>query len=277
MIVGGSMEELIKIEFDVLSYDDVVDLLSWSVFAEGGALPLKDVSYDYYPQLREIEKDLEANKESKSKVVELIHQDLEKVYRKYYNHSKKMVKRYGLIWEKYNDNYVKALADYFNIEWPEGHGDITAYIGRIPVCPRFIRDNSFYIDFLDADTLVDVCMHELCHFMFFIKCHKLFPNQKIEYDNESLFWYMSEIVIDPILNSNIFKRLFKHKFRSYEHFYSIKFGKEMMMDKIHLIFNNNKIDDAMIECYEYLRKNEYELRKQCGDTEKDEVIEVRMN
>ena len=49
------------------------------------------------------------------------------------------------------------------------------------------------------------------------------------------------------------------------------------MDRIHLIFNNNKIDDAMVECYEYLRKNEYELRKQCGDTEKDEVIEVRMN
>ena len=45
-----------------------------------------------------------------------------------------------------------------------------------------------------------------------MKCNKLFPNEKIEYDNNSLFWYMSEIVIDPILNSNIFKRLFKHKY-----------------------------------------------------------------
>ena len=188
-----------------------------------------------------------------------------------------MVKRYGLIWEQYNDAYFEELSKYFKIDWPEGFEKIDVSIGRIPVCPRFIKEKKFYVDFVDADTLVDICMHEICHFMFFMKCKKLFPNLTIDTDNNSLFWYMSEIVIDPILNNNCFRRLFRHKFKSYDSFYKVKIGNELMMDKIHLIFSTNKIDEAIKECYEYLRKHEYEIRKQCGDTERDEVIEVRMD
>lgn len=271
------MEELMKLEFDVLSFEDVVDLLSWTVFEDSGALPLKDVTYEYYPQLREIEDYLEEHKKERSKVYKSIFEDLEKVYKKYFNHSKKMIKRYSMIWEQYHEPYMNALKKYFNMEWPEGMEKITAYVGRIPVCPRFIREKTFYVDFVDADSLVELCMHEICHFMFFIKCHKLFPKVKIDYDNNSLFWYMSEIVIDPILNSNEFKKVFKYKFRSYDSFYKVKFGNELMMDKVHLLFSTNKIDEAIVKCYEYLLNNEYELRKQCGDTDSDNVLEVRMN
>lgn len=271
------MDERVRLDFNVLEFEEVVDLLCWSIYEDKGALPLKNISYEYYPQLREVESYLEEHRKNKNKVYNVIFEDLEKVYKKYYNHSKKMVKRYGLIWEKYNDIYFEELSNYFNMQWPEGFEKITVSIGRIPVCPRFIKEKRFYIDFVDADTLVDTCMHEICHFMFFMKCKKLFPKQEIDTDNNSLFWYMSEIVIDPILNNNCFRKIFKHKFRSYDSFYNVKIGNELMMDKIHLIFSTNKIDDAIIECYEYLRKHEYEIRKQCGDNEKDEVIEVRMD
>ena len=83
MIVGGNMEEFVKLEFDVLSYENFVDLISWSVFADKGALPLKDVTYDYYPQLREIEDYLEEHKDDRRKVCKAIHDELEKTYRKY--------------------------------------------------------------------------------------------------------------------------------------------------------------------------------------------------
>lgn len=277
MIVGGNMEEFVKLEFDVLSYENFVDLISWSVFADKGALPLKDVTYDYYPQLREIEDYLEEHKDDRRKVSKAIHDELEKTYRKYLSYSKTMVKRYEKIWEQYEKQYITALSEYFDMEWPEGFENITAYVGRIPVCPRFINEKMFFLDFMDADKLVDTCMHEILHFMFFLKCSKLFPNQRIEYDNNSLFWYMSEIVIDPILNNVKFKNIFKHKFRSYDSFYNVKFSKELLMDKVHLIFSTNKIDDAIVECYSYLKKNEYELRKQTGDSDKDEVLEVRMD
>ena len=120
-------------------------------------------------------------------------------------------------------------------------------------------------------------MKEICHLLFSIKCTKLFQGENVDFDNKSLFWYMSEIVIDPILNNNCFRKIFKHKFRCYDFIYKVKFGNELMMDKIHLIFSANKIDDALRECYSFLKKHEYELRKQCGDNEKDEVIEVRMD
>ncbi len=45
-------------------------------------------------------------------------------------------------------------------------------------------------------------MHELCHFLFFEKCKEIYPNWKYEdFDSPSLLWYLSEIIIDPILNS----------------------------------------------------------------------------
>ena len=271
------MEEQVRLIFNVLEFEEVVDLLCWSIYEDKGALPLKNISYDYYPQLREVENYLETNKNNRNKVYNVIFEDLEKVYKKYYNHSKKMVKRYGLIWEPYNDVFFEELSKYFKMDWPEGFESITASIGRIPVCPRFIKEKRFYVDFVDADTLVDTCMHEICHFMFFMKCKKLFSKHVIDTDNNSLFWYMSEIVIDPILNNNCFRKLFRHKFRSYDSFYKVRIGNELMMDKIHLIFSTNKIDEAIMECYEYLSKHEYEIRKQCGDTEQDEVIEVRMD
>ena len=49
------MEEKVNLEFEILSYDSFVDLLSWTVFEDKGVLPLKDITYDYYPQLKEIE------------------------------------------------------------------------------------------------------------------------------------------------------------------------------------------------------------------------------
>lgn len=271
------MNEVGKIKFDVLSYEEVVDLLSWTVFESEGALPLRDATFDLYPQLAEINEYLEKSKDDKEKVYELIFEDLQKFYQKYLTHSKKMVKRYGLIWEPFNDDYINALCKCFNMDWPSDLEEITALIGRVPVCPRFIKDKKFYIGFYDADTIVDICMHELCHFIFFAKCKELFPRMKIDTDNKSLFWFLSEIIIDPVLNKNEFKKIFKHKFKSYDVFYNVRFGNELLMDKIRLFFANSHIDEAIKESYEYLQKHEYSFRKQCGDFEKDEIIEVRMD
>lgn len=44
-------------------------------------------------------------------------------------------------------------------------------------------------------------MHEICYFYFFEKCKKIFKDWKcVDFDNPSLLWYLSEIVIDSILN-----------------------------------------------------------------------------
>ena len=72
------MNEVGKIKFDVLSYEEVVDLLSWTVFESEGALPLRDATFDLYPQLAEINEYLEKSKDDKEKVYELIFEDLQK-------------------------------------------------------------------------------------------------------------------------------------------------------------------------------------------------------
>ena len=117
-IIGGVMNDVGKLKFDVLSYEEVVDLLSWTVFESEGALPLREATFDLYPQLVEINDYLEKSKDDKEKVYELIFEDLQKFYQKYLTHSKKMIKRYSLIWEPFNDDYINTLCKCFNMDWP---------------------------------------------------------------------------------------------------------------------------------------------------------------
>ena len=40
------MEEQVRLIFNVLEFEEVVDLLCWSIYEDMGALPLKNISYD---------------------------------------------------------------------------------------------------------------------------------------------------------------------------------------------------------------------------------------
>ena len=72
------MEEQVRLIFNVLEFEEVVDLLCWSIYEDKGALPLKNISYDYYPQLREVENYLETNKNNRNKIYNVIFEDLGK-------------------------------------------------------------------------------------------------------------------------------------------------------------------------------------------------------
>ena len=115
------------------------------------------------------------------------------------------------------------ISNYFNIKWPKEYKEISVGIGLIPVCPRYIKEKAFDIHKKNKEDLIDTCMHELCHFLFFEKCKEIYPNWKYEdFDSPSLLWYLSEIIIDPTLNSDNIQKIYKHKFKCYDIFYNVE-------------------------------------------------------
>lgn len=243
-----------KVNFKLLSLEDTASILNWSSKQIGGILPLSEATFYLYPELKG---KINIDKDNTDLICNLIKDRINK----FNNDNKDKLKKYELLWNRYQDKYINIMEDYFKISLNK---EINAYLGLLPVCPRFIEGLSFYFDLCDEERFIDICMHEICHFYFFEKCKKIFKNWKYEdFDNPSLLWYLSEIVIDAILNRKEVQSLFDHQFRSYDNFYDIYLENKCIVDIIKDIFDNNDIECAIKKGLIFLKENEVEFRNKC--------------
>ena len=244
-----------KVKFSLLSIEDTASILDWSSKQTGGILPLSEGTFDLYPELKD---KLDVNKDNTKLICNIIKDKIEK----FNQDNKDVIERYKLLWNKYNDRFIKAMEDIFQVTINK---DINAKIGLLPVCPRNIEDLSFSFDLCDDDSFIEICMHEICHFYFFEKCKQIFNDWKYtDFDNPSLLWYLSELVIDAILNRKEVQKIFKHEFKSYDNFYNIYIDDICIIDIIKNIINSNDIKTAIKEGLKYLVDNEIEFINKCN-------------
>lgn len=237
-----------KLNFKFLSLQETSEMLSWFIKDNDSILPVNEWTLILYPELKEIK-----NNDSVEDLIKNKYDDFIK-------ENNSVLEHYSNIWSEYNDNYMEALSNYLNIKWPSKYSNIQVRVGKIPLCPRYIKEGMFDIHLKNDDELVETCMHELCHFLFFEKCKELFKDWKWEdFESPSLLWYLSEITIDPILNSNDIQKVFKYNFRCYDIFYNIKIDNKLLVETITNIFNNNDITNAIILGYNYLKEHEEEF------------------
>ena len=246
-----------KVNFNLLSIEETAGILDWSSKQSGGILPLSEGTFNLYPELKD---KIDLNKDNTKLICNIIKDKI----KKFNQDNKDVIERYKLLWNKYNDRFIKIMEDYFKVSINK---DIESSIGLLPVCPRNIKDLSFSFDLCDDDNFIEICMHEICHFYFFEKCKQIFNDWKyIDFDNPSLLWYLSEIVIDPILNRDEVQNIFKHGFKSYDNFYNIYINGKCIIDIMKNIFDNNDIDKAIKEGLKFLIDNEEEFRNKCDNS-----------
>lgn len=251
------MEKIIpKIKFELMSLDEICGLLEWAVIIDEGILPLSNYVKKLYPELNNIKnwKKYSA-KERTSKIKELITES----YNRDIDEYRKILINYGKIWEKYNNNYMKSLSKILNINWCYELSEIIVKVGKIPIYPREIDKYCFYIGKMEDKYFIETVMHECCHFLYFEKWKELFENWSIEeFDSPHIIWYLSEMVIDPILNNIEIQKIYKYDFKAYKNFYNINVQGQNLMEYIKSIYKNNTIENAIIKSYNYvLEKKEY--------------------
>lgn len=243
-----------KINFSLLSLKDTASILDWSSKQTGGILPLSDATFNLYPELKGR---IDIDKDNTNLIYNFIKDRIEK----FNNDNEDKLKEYEILWNSYHDKYINIMEEYFKVSINK---DINAYLGLLPVCPRFIEGLSFYFDLCDEERFIDICMHEICHFYFFEKCKKIIKNWKYtDFDNPNLLWYLSEIMIDAILNRKEVQSLFDHQFRSYDNFYDIYIDNKCIVDIMKDIFDNNDIESAIKKGLIFLKENEVEFRNKC--------------
>ena len=130
-----------------------------------------------------------------------------------------------------------------------------ATVGIIPVCPRYLDKFSFSVhDGLTDEQLIETCAHELCHFLWFEKWKKLYPDCPIkEYERPYVVQQYSEAVVDPILNASGIKELFNsNNAFSYDSFYENY--DNLMNELIDIYLKDLDIDARINEGFNCYRK-----------------------
>jgi len=132
----------------------------------------------------------------------------------------KMEERWKIIEKK----YFFILAAIMNTNWPKNKKVITAMLSINPICPRFLKDWSFFINYqYKIKDVMEVMMHETCHFLYFKKWHELFPAIRLEkYESPFIEWHLSELLAPIILNDNRVQKYLKQKAVFYEEHQKIK-------------------------------------------------------
>ena len=238
------------VRFREMTKEENIEIIKWAYYENNGTLSVHDYTLEYYPELKNLDN------EDKKIVYKKIEEVVANNYETYKERIKSEVERYNKIWENYNDSYFNLLSNYLEIEWPNVEV-IEATVGLIPVFPRYLDTFSFSVGTgLEDPKIIEVAAHETLHFLWFEKWKMIHPETPIrEYDSPYITWQYSEMVTDPILNSNSFADLFKNIFteKGYDSFYELYDGDTLVMDNLRNIYNKNiSIEEKMNKGFDYI-------------------------
>lgn len=239
-----------KIIFKKMTLKDNIDIIKWSYFDDSTSLDIHKYTLEYFPELQQI--NINTSKKEAYKIIEEI---VSNNYHKYENKIEEEIIRYNQLWKEYNDKYFSTLSNYLEIDWPKEHQIINANIGLIPIFPRYLDDYSFTISIGVEDwKLIETSAHETLHFLWFEKWKNIHPEiPRKEYDSPYLSWIYSEMVTDPILNNKPFNNIFTFKEKSYDSFYKIVNGINVMDNLRNIYSKDISINKKINEGFEFIK------------------------
>lgn len=238
-----------KVVFSKMPLNDSIDLVKDCFYASDELISVYSGTIQLFPELKTLDSLVRSVENDK-----IIEDVVNKRYNKYQLFDDD-IERYSNAWDKYNDTFFEALIKYLNCSWPEGHEIVPAYVGIIPISPRYLDSLSFAVPVgIKDEWIIETCAHELCHFLWFKKWKELFPDTKDEDLCEpSLIWEYSEMVVEPILNSKEISKVFDNKKAKYcyESFY---INDAPFMNDLMDIYNSNiTVEEKIIRGYEHLQ------------------------
>lgn len=174
---------------------------------------------------------------------------------------------YSNYWELHKEQVVQAFSDIFEIDCVEIFNDFTCNISLNPISPRYLREHSFDVFYLNSEKgAIGTALHELVHFVWFAVWNDLYKDSYEEYENPSLKWILSELVVEAIMGDERLKIINPYYPREnggciYSYFFTMMIEKRPITETIEEMYKTYNIRDFMKEAYMYCQKHEYEIRK----------------
>ena len=113
---------------------------------------------------------------------------------------------YSEHWNLYKANITQAFSGAFGVDCLEMFNDLVCNISLNPVSPRYLREHSFDVFYLNSERgALGNALHELVHFVWFAVRNNLFGDSYEEYENPSLKWILSELVVEAEIREHILR------------------------------------------------------------------------
>ncbi|HNW55973.1 MAG TPA: hypothetical protein PKN62_02780 [bacterium] len=160
-------------------------------------------------------------------------------------------------WDEVGDKYLQILSEHFETNYPSDIEVIKAYVSISPICPRYLDNWSFAVNYNRPEYLKKVATHEILHFLYFKKWLEVFPETtRKEMDSPYLVWKLSEIIAPIVLNYHPeIQKIVNVYSPGYKEFQDIEiFGKKLIsyfedLYKKHLA-SNDAFDQFLKTCWQ---------------------------
>lgn len=248
-----------KVKFIKMDIEENINTLAWYAKPEnsvGSPLNYQKFVLKLFPELDGKIKEGMSFKE----IYMILDKEVRPILENLYKTSNDTLK-FQEIWDKVNDSIMEDLEKRLNTKW--NCSEIKCRLGLLPVCPRDILGKTFDINYgSDEDRIISTAIHELCHFIYFEKWMEIFPDySEEEFDTPHIAWYLSEAMIDPLLNNEIFKKYTNDSLYSYSVFYETYIGSENIIDILKRNVDNYPIEEAIKMSYELFKNNEETIKR----------------
>jgi hypothetical protein len=179
----------------------------------------------------------------------------------------KFLKNYIIEFRKENKKLIEENKTRYQKEWrkierPQNRKIIKAMVSINPICPRFLNDWSFSIfyNYKKTSHAMEVIMHECCHFLYFEKWKKIYPQMSLKkFESPHIEWHLSEIIAPIILNDIRVQKLLKQKAAFYIEHKRIKIEDKIapryFTDLYNKSIKKNNFEKFLEKSYQVIKKN----------------------
>jgi hypothetical protein len=218
--------------------------------------------YHFYPQL---DKDY-AKSLSFDERKAYLERELRAIYTEVEDNINEKTALYAKRWALYKEQIIAALSDAFAVDCHELFNDFTCNVSINPIEPRFLKEHSFDIFYLNsAEGAIGESIHEIIHFVWFYVWNHTFGDNYEEYETPSLKWILSEMVVESFMKDKRLCSINPYFAREnggciYPYFFDMTVNGELILDTLDEMLKKQGISDFMKSSYAYCQQHEAEIR-----------------
>lgn len=223
-----------QVRFEISSLDREADLFAY--FLQGDRARWHNLLNRVYPELLPLVAEAKDEADAHAKCREFA----SKLHAWNKDEMERCLQNLPQEWDKISSDYLRALSEHFQTEWPTEHPTIVGYICVQPVFPRYLDTYSFCVGYKNMPQLIENSAHEILHFLWFKKWSEVFPEMGPEtYGNSHLVWRLSEIIVQIILQCHPMLHELIHPTKwGYSSFAAIKVGDVSMTEYFKRVYED---------------------------------------
>ncbi|WP_406242420.1 hypothetical protein ACF3M2_19575 [Tissierella carlieri] len=236
---------------------------SISEFIEQGEFWSEPI-FHFFPELLKFKDSFNKNSDNKDIVGEISDTVAES-----YNLRQKEIQSKAISYQEHWNRHEKLINDRFSsifeFDTREVFNDLICNITLNPISPRYLKEHVFDVFYMNSDAgSIGSALHEIAHYLWFYLWNQKYKDSYEQYEAPSLIWILSEAIVEQILNYEDFNKInpYHQNGNAYSYFYNMTITGRPLYNYLDEIYKNNSIDKFMDKSYEFMVKNEEEIRSQ---------------